>query len=74
MAPRVEQYSVDGMFLDVRGIDGCIDFEDFGRQLREHVRSWTGLTIGLAWNQPKRWQKARSGHRRNGHNQVACWH
>lgn len=62
MAPRVEQYSVDGMFLDVRGIDGCIDFKDFGRQLRERVRSLTGLTIGLAWSQPKRWQKARSGH------------
>lgn len=50
MAPRVEQYSVDGMFLDVRGIDGCIDFKDFDRQLRERVRSWAGLTIGLAWS------------------------
>lgn len=47
LAPRVEQYSIDEMFLDVRGIDNCIDFEDFGRQLREHVKNGTGLTIGV---------------------------
>lgn len=47
LAPCVEQYYIDEMFLDVRGIDSCIDFEDFGRQLREHVRSGTGLTIGV---------------------------
>lgn len=47
LAPRVEQYSIDEMFLDIHGIDSCIDFEDFGRQLREHVRSGTGLTIGV---------------------------
>lgn len=29
LAPRVEQYSIDEMFLDIRGIDGCMDFEDF---------------------------------------------
>lgn len=46
LAPRVEQYSIDEMFLDVRGIDSCIYFEDFGRQLREHVRSGTGLRNG----------------------------
>jgi DNA polymerase V len=34
LAPRVEQYSIDEMFLDVAGIDNCVDFEDFGRQLR----------------------------------------
>ncbi|MDE4745130.1 Y-family DNA polymerase [Klebsiella pneumoniae] len=47
LAPRVEQYSIDEMFLDIRGIDSCIDYEDFGRQLREHVHSGTGLTIGV---------------------------
>ena len=53
MAPRVEQYSIDEMFLDIRGIDNCIDFEDFGRQLREHVRSGTGLTIGVGMGSTK---------------------
>ncbi|EDO1546227.1 Y-family DNA polymerase [Salmonella enterica] len=53
MAPRVELYSIDEMFLDVRGIDSCIDFEDFGRQLREHVRNGTGLTIGVGMGPTK---------------------
>ncbi len=53
LAPRVEQYSIDEMFLDIRGIDSCIDFEDFGRQLREHVRSGTGLTIGVGMGPTK---------------------
>ncbi|MBJ8986861.1 Y-family DNA polymerase [Citrobacter koseri] len=47
LAPRVEQYSIDEMFLDIHGIDGCINFEDFGRQLRGHVLNGTGLTIGV---------------------------
>lgn len=53
MAPRVEQYSIDEMFLDIHGIDSCIGFEDFGRQLREHVRSGTGLTIGVGMGPTK---------------------
>ncbi|MCT4709068.1 Y-family DNA polymerase [Enterobacteriaceae bacterium H11S18] len=47
MAPRVEQYSIDEMFIDMNGIDGCMDFETFARQLRQHVKSGTGLTIGV---------------------------
>jgi len=47
MAPRVEQYSIDEMFIDMTGIDACMDFEIFGRQLRQHVKSGTGLTIGV---------------------------
>ncbi|HAG4612728.1 TPA: DUF4113 domain-containing protein [Salmonella enterica] len=53
LAPRVEQYSIDEMFLDIRGVDCCIDFEDFGRQVREHVRSGTGLTIGVGMGPTK---------------------
>ena len=53
LAPRVEQYSIDEMFLDIRGINSCIDYEDFGRQLREHVRSGTGLTIGVGMGPTK---------------------
>lgn len=53
LAPRVEQYSIDEMFLDIRGIDSCIDYEDFGRQLRAHVRSGTGLTIGVGMGPTK---------------------
>jgi len=46
MTPRVEQYSIDEMFLDLTGIDGCEDFEHFGHRLRAHVLARTGLTIG----------------------------
>lgn len=53
LAPRVEQYSIDEMFLDVRGIDSCVNYEDFGRQLREHVKSGTGLTIGVGMGPTK---------------------
>lgn len=53
LAPRVEQYSIDEMFLDIGGIEGCMNFEDFGRQLREHVRGGTGLTIGVGMGPTK---------------------
>lgn len=53
LSPRVEQYSIDEMFLDISGIDSCISFEDFGRQLREHVKSGTGLTIGVGMGPTK---------------------
>lgn len=53
LAPRVEQYSIDEMFLDINGIDGCINFEDFGRQLRGHVLNGTGLTIGVGMGPTK---------------------
>lgn len=47
LAPRVEQYSIDEMFLDLTGIEHCMDLEDFGRQLRQHVYDCTRLTIGV---------------------------
>lgn len=53
LAPRVEQYSIDEMFLDIRGIDTCIDFEEFGRQLHVHVKNGTGLTIGVGMGPTK---------------------
>ncbi len=41
MTPRVEQYSIDEMFLDLTGIDGCEDFEHFG-----------GACARMCWLQP----------------------
>ncbi|MCX8967230.1 translesion error-prone DNA polymerase V subunit UmuC [Erwinia psidii] len=46
MTPRVEQYSIDEMFLDLTGIGAVEDFESFGHRLRAHVLSTTGLTVG----------------------------
>lgn len=53
LAPLVEQYSIDEMFLDIRGIDSVINFEAFGLQLREHVGNGTGLTIGVGMGPTK---------------------
>lgn len=53
LAPRVEQYSIDEMFLDIKGIDSCINYEDFGRQLREYVLNGTGLTIAVGMGPTK---------------------
>lgn len=33
------------MFLEIRGIDRCLECEDFGRQLRSYVLTCTGLTV-----------------------------
>jgi DNA polymerase V len=43
----VEQYSIDEMFLDLTGVEHCMELEDFGRQLRQHVYDCTRLTIGV---------------------------
>jgi DNA polymerase V len=73
LAPRVEQYSIDEMFLDIRGINSCIDFEDFGRQLRVHVGNGTDSPSVSVWAPPKRWRSQPSGLQKNGHNLAACW-
>jgi len=53
ITPRVEQYSIDEMFLDLTGIDGCENFEHFGRRLRAHVLAITGLTVGVGMGPTK---------------------
>lgn len=53
ITPRVEQYSIDEMFLDLTGINGCEDFEAFGRRLRAHVFTTTGLTVGVGMGPTK---------------------
>lgn len=53
LAPRVEQYSIDEMFLDIHGIDTCMAFDDFGQQLRRYVLTSTGLTIGVGMGPTK---------------------
>lgn len=58
LAPRVEQYSIDEMFLDIQGIDNCINFEQFGHQIRKHVANSTGLTVGVGMGPTKTLAKA----------------
>lgn len=47
MAPATEIYSIDESFLDIKGIDRTEPFEDYGRRVRERVKSVTGLTVGV---------------------------
>ena len=61
MTPKVEQYSIDEMFQDLTGIDGCEDFEHFGRHLRAHVLATTALIVGVGLGQTKTLAKALSG-------------
>jgi len=53
LAPRVEQYSIDEMFLYINGINKYYNLEDFGRQLRGHVYDCTRLTIGVGMGPTK---------------------
>ncbi|HCA3439749.1 TPA: translesion error-prone DNA polymerase V subunit UmuC [Salmonella enterica subsp. salamae serovar 35:g,m,s,t:-] len=53
LSVRAERYSIDEMFLDISGIDNCISYESFGKQLREHVQKGTGLTIGVGMGKTK---------------------
>lgn len=47
MAVRAERYSIDEVFIIIEGLSNIISYEDYGRQLREHVYRGTGLTIGI---------------------------
>lgn len=53
MAPRLEVYSIDEAFMDVRGIDFCTDYETFGRNVRSVIRAATGLTVGIGMGPTK---------------------
>lgn len=53
MAPATEIYSIDESFLDIRGIDRTESFEDYGRRVRERVRTVTGLTVGVGMGPTK---------------------
>jgi DNA polymerase V len=72
LAPRVEQYSIDEMFLDLTGVEHCMALEDFGRQLRQHVYDCTRLTIGVGPGQRKPLQNQHNGPQRSGNSFVVC--
>ena len=60
----MEQYSIDEMFLDLTGVEHCMELEDFGRQLRQHVYDCTRLTIGVGAGPTKPSQNQPSGPQR----------
>lgn len=46
-APHVEIYSIDEAFLDLTGLDGCVDVLSFGQHLKAKVDQCTGITVGV---------------------------
>jgi nucleotidyltransferase/DNA polymerase involved in DNA repair len=73
ITPRVEQYSIDEMFLDLTGIDSCEDFEHFGRRLKAHALNTVGLPIGVGIGQTKTWLNRPNGPARSGNSFAASW-
>ncbi|CAI1620426.1 DNA polymerase V subunit UmuC [Serratia quinivorans] len=53
MAPRTEMYSIDESFLELAGVENCVDLATFGRQVRTRVLQCTGLTVGVGIAQTK---------------------
>lgn len=45
LAPNIEIYSIDESFLDLTGIESCIDLTEFGLQIRQQVLKQTGITV-----------------------------
>ncbi|MDA9014743.1 translesion error-prone DNA polymerase V subunit UmuC [Porticoccaceae bacterium] len=45
MAPKVEIYSIDEAFLDITGIQPVISLLDFGRQVKNTIDRWIGITV-----------------------------
>lgn len=44
-APRVMPYSIDEAFLELTGIESVLSYHDFGHQVKDLVKQWTGLPI-----------------------------
>ncbi|WP_242131138.1 Y-family DNA polymerase [Aestuariivivens marinum] len=47
--PDVDVYSIDEAFLEFKGFDNY-DFNNYGKQIREHILQWTGIPtcVGIA--------------------------
>ena len=55
LASHVEQYSIDELFVDCKGITAAMSLDAFGRQLREEVRRHTTLVCGVGIARTKTW-------------------
>lgn len=53
MSPATEIYSIDEAFMNVSGVQNYMNLEQFGRDVRQRVLQWTGLTVGVGIAQTK---------------------
>ncbi|MBT9431235.1 translesion error-prone DNA polymerase V subunit UmuC [Candidatus Sodalis endolongispinus] len=47
MAPAVEIYSIDEAFMNLTGVDRCVDLTAFGHSVKSRVHKWTNLHVGI---------------------------
>lgn len=47
MSPAIEIYSIDEAFVNLSGVSSCIPLPEFGHQIRNRIRQYTGLTVGV---------------------------
>lgn len=47
LAPAVDVYSIDEAFLDITGIDNCISWHDFGKQVQDKIWKENHLAVGV---------------------------
>lgn len=47
MAPQVEVYSIDEAFLDLQGMEAIKDLTDYGRKIRQRIKQWVGIPVGV---------------------------
>ncbi|MFI3311729.1 translesion error-prone DNA polymerase V subunit UmuC [Ewingella allii] len=47
LCPRIEVYSIDEAFLDLSPLPADINFESFGREIRDTIKRHTRLTVGV---------------------------
>jgi DNA polymerase V len=45
MSPQVEVYSIDEAFLDLTGVEAVMPLPVFGRQIRQRVAQWVGISV-----------------------------
>lgn len=51
LAPRLEIYSIDEVFLNLTGLAGCCSFTEFGKQIRHTVDNWIGISVCVSQRQ-----------------------
>ena len=47
LAPKIEIYSIDEAFLDLKGIDSCMQLDQFGSQCRDTIQQWVGMPVSV---------------------------
>lgn len=47
LSPKLEIYSIDEAFLDLTGVNHCIELTAFGQQIQHIIYQWVGISVGV---------------------------